>query len=68
MAVTTAVDKTAVSAGCSQLTSPRDHSQAIIANNVAQCVDASPELEYTLLNWVELEDETTVVGAGSAKL
>jgi dTDP-4-dehydrorhamnose reductase len=51
-----------------QFTSPRDHSQAIIARNVAKCIDAGPEVMHTLLNWVELEDESTVVDETTARL
>eukprot|EP01046_Picozoa_sp_COSAG06_P044963 COSAG06_NODE_6142_length_3089_cov_2.246823_1_plen_69_part_00 len=46
-----------------KFTSPREHSQAIIARNVAKCIDAGPEVMHSLLiNWVELEDDSTVVG------
>jgi len=48
-----------------QFTSPRDHSAAIIARNVAKCIDAGPEVTYALLNWIELETESTVVGSAA---
>ena len=48
---------------CPQFTSPREHTAAQIAVNIARCVDAPPDVKYDLVNWVELEDDSTVIGA-----
>ena len=31
--------------------------------NIARCVDAPADVKYDLVNWVELEDDSTVIGA-----
>ena len=46
-----------------QFTSPREQTAAQIAVNIARCVDAPADVKYDLVNWVELEDDSTVIGA-----